>query len=60
LRLLAELQIADGDLEETRAIHTRATARDFEQVGHDIKDKTHCRDADITEDSNGSLPAILV
>jgi hypothetical protein len=46
LRLLAELQIADGDLEETRAIHTRATARDFEQVGHDIKDKTHCRDAD--------------
>jgi len=46
LRLLAELQIADGDLEETRAIHTRATARGFEQVGHDIKDKTHCRDAD--------------
>ena len=35
--LLADLQIADGDLEETRAIHTRATARDFEQL---------CRDAD--------------
>ncbi len=29
-------------------------ARDFEQVGHDIKDKTDCRDTD------GSLPAIVV
>jgi hypothetical protein len=58
LRLLGELQIADGDLEDG-ATHTRATARDFELVAMTSRTK-HLAVMPITEDSNGSLPAILV
>jgi hypothetical protein len=59
LRLLAELQSADGDLEETRAIHTRATARILSWWAMTSRTK-HIAVIPITEDSNGSLPAIVV